>query len=385
MTEKNLAQENDPLSYEAAADNLSYFLDESGIDPEITSDYDCQVMASVPLMVQLEPLRTSLGTHSERDKLVSYFEANDWLPKQLQEANIAAIKGVDETLRRASHTSQGDKTEAQKNTHDAVKRYYLDSLHDVKTLNLVRTRREGQQMIPNIGSLRVTRPALYTIADMLLAREFLDKTQWANSNWAQYTHRQKYWRGFMLFAAQYGKDKVLNDAFNHFYEKAQNRRKFWSEEFGKMDRKIGHLVSEGLKQEVGSVAEAETTTIAGEPVDWDKMIPEGARQDLERAIAQYADKDAQIDRYVNDQGITQARAEEMVLGGRALRYNGHVVGVENKEEATSASPHTARPKQAGRRRPSYRARYKDTTDFVVREQKPSPAPDETSGPEAPSP
>lgn len=384
MTEKNLAQENDPLSYETAADNLSYFLHESAIDPEITSDYDCQVMASVPLMVQLEPLRTSPGSHSERDKLVSYFEANDWLPKQLQEANIAAIKGVDETLRRASHTSQGDKTEAQKNTHNAVKRYYLDSLHDVKTLNLVRTRREGQQMIPNIGSLRVTRPALYTIADMLLAREFLDKTQWANSNWAQYTHRQKYWRGFMLFAAQYGKDKVLNDAFNHFYEKAQNRRKFWSEEFGKMDRKIGHLVTEGLNHRGGGPAELEETT-AGESIDWDNMIPEGAKKDLERAIAKYADKDARIDRYVNDQGMTQARAEEMVLGGRALRYNGHVVGVESKEDASSASLHVGGSKQTGRGRSAYRARYKDTTDFVVREQKSALTSDDISGPEEPSP
>lgn len=346
MTEENLVHNQDPLSDAAAAENLSVFFDEIGVsssDIQNTSEYNRRVIAQVPLTIQLEALPVGSQPYTERDNLALYFNKQNWLPKQLQEANIAAVKGLDETLRRARNTSQGDQTEAQLNTLETVKRYFTDSLRDVKTLNLVRTIREGTTMLPNIDSLRVTRPVLYTMADMFLAREFLDNAEWANSNWSHYIERQRYWRGFMLFAAEYARDEVLTEAFDHLYAKAQNRRRHWSVEFREIDRKIGGLAT-NRSQLTEKPAETKIEPEDGEPphkeglTDFEELIPEGAKKELERAIQEYADRSAQIDRYVDDQGMTLAEAEHRVLQGRALRYRGHIVGIEGKDEKISR-PH----------------------------------------------
>ncbi|MBX4197012.1 hypothetical protein KW801_00445 [Candidatus Saccharibacteria bacterium] len=328
------------LSDEKSSENLDYYLNKIGAADVIDrfSPYDKRTMA-VPLILHLEPLPVPQKPSTERDRMVAFFEGQNWLPKQRQEATIASLTGIDETLRRAKKTKKGDPLRAQKSFLASIRGYDQEAIKDEKILSAVRIPTEEMTIIPDIDRLRTDRAALYTLADYLMAREFLDKAEWPSSNSHAYRDRQSYWRGFMIFAGQHAPEEVLKDVFNYYFDKAQERRNFWSEKFKNVNGKIGHLAVEDVAMTVIPERPVEEISYkSGNRPDIDsfnEMLSDKAVDELATAAAKYTDKTDQIMRYVQDQGMSQAQAELRVLGRRAEWHEGHIVGLKPIDDKPS--------------------------------------------------
>lgn len=339
-TEKTVSDE---LSDIKAQEYLGSYLDAIGAEDVIdhASPNSLQIMADIPLMVQLDALPFPDRPQTDRDKMARFFETNNWLPKHFQEANIASLKGLDETIRRAKKSKVSDPKDAQRHTLATVKGYKRDAVKDIGTFNNVRIPTEEMTIAPDVARLRADRSSLYLLADILMAREFLNEAQWPKSNERHYKDMQSYWRGFMLFAAQHATDEILANTFNHFFEKSQQRRYFWSEKFRDASEKIGN-VAVAVKDATETVIPHKTVeeAIPGRKIKveaFDELLSDQAVDELADAAIKYADKTHQVKRYIQDQGMPPDIAELRVLGHRARWHEGYIVGLEPKEDKPSAA------------------------------------------------
>ena len=316
MTEKTIASEKAVQSQ--AQGYLDHYWKEIGAPDDLggISTYDKKIMHDVPLQLLLQPLEVPKNPETNRDKLVKFFVENNWLPQTRQEAMIAGLKGVDETIYRASRTRVGRPEGALKSVHRSVEAYLKDSQNDKRTLRSVRTPLENFDIDLDVNLLRSNNEALYLLGDHLLSREFLEQGNWLNSSWRkEFNSRQKYWRGFMLAAAKDASDDVLYELFNNTLTMAEERSDYWKKQHKYVNGRLGHLVvSDVAKPAEPAEADPEikddkpASKTDGESFSTANYIFEDHREWLEERHRQYAERVEDMDH----DGMPQAEKQAIL-------------------------------------------------------------------------
>lgn len=287
---------------------LAAYLKDIGLeDPiETVSPYHRQIMADIPLMMQRVELPVVPKPHTDREKTLAFFNKQNWVPRQKQEANIAALKHVEGALKGARKSKNPDG--AQLGTRKTIKRYYDDALADTLALNRVRIPSENYAADElDAHRLRQSRPALYVLADTMMAREFLVNDDWPNSNWPQYKDRQNYWRGFMLFAANHATDEALRETFDYFLPQVTERQLFWSRQYSLVNSKVGHLA---VKDDVseGPVISGDIPQTSAPETDYESLLPPDVREHLRKRRAAF---EARFDD-LSDKGMPEAEKKARI-------------------------------------------------------------------------
>jgi hypothetical protein len=339
MTENSATPESraEPLD-EQASENLEFFMGKIGAASvaDRLPAYDKRIMADLPLAMQLEPVPLRPDYSDYEQKTYNFFRSNHWLPKQQWEATLATTGEVDKILRRAERFIQGDPEKAAAVTHSNIKRYYSDAENDVSSLNNVLVPEEWE-IKPDITRLRGDRGALYVMADNLMAKEFFAHNQWPRSNQKVYKDRQKYWRGFMLFAAENASDQALEEVFDDVIQKARRRLDFWRDKYQILNQKVGHLLVKDVQEPAAEKkAQVEVGKQPTEEIDsFEQLLSDQTVEEMVEAALKYSHKAHRIETLVH-QGVPRDLAERRVLGRQAVYFKGQLVGVEPKDDKPSA-------------------------------------------------
>ncbi len=316
MSEKPIASEQAEQNH--AQDYLDYYWQKIGApdDPGRISTYDKKIMHDVPLQLLVRPLEVPENSETDRDKLVKFFVENNWLPQTKQEATIAGLRGVDETIYRASKTRVGEAEGALKSVHRNVEAYSKDSQNDLRTLRSVRRPFENFDIGLDINLLRSNNDVLYLLGDYLLSREFLERGNWLNSSWRkELNNGQKYWRGFMLAAAKDASDDVLKELFDNTLTMAGERSDYWRKQYKYVNGRLGHLA-------VNDVAEPADIQATAEKIDMDVrsdeseaespfQIPKDVQEGLSQRRAEFEAEFERLDHAGMPEGIKQQRLKRM--------------------------------------------------------------------------
>lgn len=366
MNHNLLNRQESPAVADEAEKYLNSYLETIGIEQPVDSisAYQREIMADIPIMMQREPLTVPEKPKSVRDKMVAFFEKNNWLPRHRFEATTSSLSGIDETLRRAKHTRTGEPLKAQSAAIRSFKSYHKEAMEDVAALATVRQPNEDLTISAAAEKIRQNLPALYVLADNLHAREMLDEADWPRSNQKVYKNRQAYWRGFMIYAARYGEDKELVEITDQYFEKAQNRRDYWRGQVQAAEKKVGYLpVGDAVEIQIPHRGPDQVVVKSkrAEIESFEEMLSDAAIHDMAGAAREFADRTDQILRYVEDQGMTRQEAELKVLGRPAQWYKGHIVGYAPTDPKISpeAIERAKRPQQnlalkpGVRRKPGY--------------------------------
>jgi len=327
---------------EQAQAYLDYYWRKIGADevlPQITKSWH-ETMADVTLLAQLEPLDLPKTPESDRDRLVEFFQINNWLPRSHQEAVIAGLKGVDETIYRAEHARQGNPQKALVATYRTIRGFWYESAEDVKVLNRGLEPSEDFGIEVDIHKLRANQDILYLMGDYMLYREFLDQGNWPNKSWNRYIEEQKYWRGFMLAAARYANDDNLKSVYEKFLTMARNRLHYWTEKSRQADQELAHVVvKEEFAEKPGTDSPMPKPHNPSAPVEESGSglaVPDSAKRELNKKAAEFSDKAKKIETMVQ-QGFPRHLAELRELGGKAIYFEGKIVGVEEKDRTQKHS------------------------------------------------
>ena len=351
---ENLDQ-NQPIESEKtpealAQEYLDYYLEIIGA-PEFSAiaPYDKRIMADVPLMVQLEPLSLpetppdaeEQPKARERYLRVKYFQENNRLPTTEREATIASSLGLDETIYRAKRAKDGLRGKGLLATLSSVKGFHSRAAISYGALASLREPNESLEIHPNIDKLRTNREALYVIGDALKSREFLDRNDWITGR----DGREKYWRGFVLFAAEYASDEVLADVYENILVKERNNRDYWAPLLEYAEKQLGHLV---VGEEHSTKLE-QPGDVPDEPAaptkSFSEQIPRDERVD-------YSDEQYKIETLIR-QSYSVHAAELEVLGARAIRdKSGNIIGIEPKDEQLSTEKQVRSGKPSKKRNPA---------------------------------
>lgn len=270
----------DEYSDQRASEHRQFYLREAGLDETLEDMqwYDKHTVFDVLLNLQLDELKSPEEPATERDELVSFFFEKGWFPKNRDEVRAALPSDMvlaELKPARLSHAKNGKQLEyaqANKMFHDAEK--------DEQVFASIGVHKDKVDFRNRSKWLRQSRKGQYLMADMLMAKEFLDQGDWPDEDSLDYYARQSYWRGFTQYAAEFASDNTLDSALKYFFDKSGERRRFASRLLSAAQSRIGSLTLKPVKPEPTEKITAQEGTMA--------LIPEDQRRRLEQMRSEYA-------------------------------------------------------------------------------------------------
>lgn len=332
----------DELSDHNARLNIAEYLREEKMPPgqyAALAEHHRRIIADARLLVAIADIpRDEQGT--DRDKLVDFFEGQDWTPKTAEEAASALPKW----LKVAGLKKPRSKRSQAGKEKDFIKARELnsDAISDLMTFGEIGVHEKRRDKKMNTSWLRQNRQGQYMIADFLMARESLDRGDWPKPDGLEYLQRQSYWRGLMLLAAEHAGSDALEDTLRFFFDKAQERQRHSSRQYMAAGARLGRPILRGV-----DIPVPET-----EPKRRPQSIEEIMPPELKIKVRIESD-DASEARIANEiEQSSSPRAAEMkeTAGGRVIRNEAGkgVMPPDRKPSAHAWAVHDERAQKSKR-------------------------------------